>query len=109
MPKSVAIIGCGWLGLALTKQLVTEKYRVAVTTQSVGKQNLLLAKSIDAELLSLPVNDPESVVLSVFNQETLVISITPQIRQGRSDYPEKVAQLVEMAEIGKVKRIILLL
>jgi nucleoside-diphosphate-sugar epimerase len=108
MPKSVAIIGCGWLGLALTKQLITEKYRVAVTTQSVDKQNALLAKNIDTELLSLPVNDPASVVLSAFNQETLVISITPQIRQGRSDYPEKVAQLVKMAELGKVKRIILL-
>jgi nucleoside-diphosphate-sugar epimerase len=108
MPESVAIIGCGWLGLALTKQLLTEKYRVAVTTQSVDKQNTLLASNIDAELLSLPVNDPKSVVLSAFNQEVLVISITPQIRQGRSDYPEKVAQLVAMAELGKVKRIILL-
>jgi len=108
MPKSVAIIGCGWLGLALTKQLKTEKYRVAVTTQSVDKQKALLANNIDAELLSLPVNDPKSVVLSAFNQETLIISITPQIRQNRSDYPEKVAQLVEMAELGKVKRIIFL-
>jgi len=108
MPKSVAIIGCGWLGLALTKQLQTEKYRVAVTTQSVDKQKTLLANNIDAELLSLPVNDPKSVVLSAFNQETLIISITPQIRHNRSDYPEKVAQLVEMAELGKVKRIIFL-
>ena len=108
MLKSVAIIGCGWLGLALTKQLLTEKYRVAVTTQNIDKLNSLLANNIDAELLSLPVNDPTSVVLSVFNQETLVISITPQIRQGRSDYPEKVAQLVAMAELGKVQRIILL-
>lgn len=108
MPKSVAIIGCGWLGLALTKQLLTEKYRVVVTTQSADKQKRLLANNIDAELLSLPVTDPESIVLSAFNQETLVISITPQLRQGRSDYPEKVAQLVKMAELGKVKRIILL-
>ncbi len=108
MPKSVAIIGCGWLGFALTKQLLMEKYRVAVTTQNIDKLNSLLANNIDAELLSLPVNDPTSVVLSVFNQETLVISITPQIRQGRSDYPEKVAQLVAMAELGKVQRIILL-
>lgn len=108
MPQSVAIIGCGWLGLALVKQLHIEKYRVAVTTQSVDKQKTLKQNNIDAELLSLPVHDPKSVVLSAFNQETLVISITPQIRQGRSDYPEKIAQLVEMAELGKVKKIILL-
>jgi len=108
MPQSVGIIGCGWLGFALAKQLIIEKHRVSVTTQSVDKQASLLANNIDAELLSLPVNDPKSVVLSAFNQEVLVISITPQIRQGRSDYAEKVEQLVEMAEIGKVKKIILL-
>jgi nucleoside-diphosphate-sugar epimerase len=108
MPKSVAIIGCGWLGYALAKQLLVAKYRVSVTTQNTEKQKKLLAENIDAELLSLPVSDTESVVLSAFNQETLIISITPQIRQGRSDYPEKVAQLVKMAESGKVTRIVLL-
>jgi nucleoside-diphosphate-sugar epimerase len=108
MPNSVAIIGCGWLGHALAKQLLAQKYYVSVTTQSKDKQQKLFAEHIDAELLSLPVSDPELVELSAFSQATLVVSITPQIRQGRSDYPDKVAQLVKMAELGKVKRIILL-
>lgn len=108
MDKSVGIIGCGWLGHALAKQLLSEKYRVTVTTQSKEKQQKLFKESIDAELLSLPVNESESIILNVFNHDTLIISITPQIRQGRSDYPEKVAQIIRMAEMGKVERIILL-
>jgi len=108
MIKGVAIIGCGWLGYALAKQLQTHKHKVTVTTQSEEKKQTLLLDNIHAELLSLPVIRPESVVLSAFSHETLIISITPQIRQGRSDYPEKIAQLVAMAELGDVKRVIML-
>lgn len=108
MPNSVAIIGCGWLGHALAKRLLNEKYRVIVTTQSEEKKLKLANEDIDAELLSLPISEPKSLALNAFNCTTLIIAITPQIRQGRRDYPEKVAQLREMAELGKVKRIILL-
>lgn len=108
MEKSVAIIGCGWLGHALAKQLLREQYRVTVTVQSEEKKQRLAKEQIDTELLILPVGDPKSTVLSVFSHDTLIISITPQIRQGRSDYPEKVAQLIEMAELGGVKKIVLL-
>ncbi|MBA6254261.1 MAG: nucleoside-diphosphate-sugar epimerase [Colwellia sp.] len=108
MAKNVAIIGCGWLGYALAKQLLREQYRVTVTVQSEEKKQRLAKEQIDTELLILPVEDPKSTVLSVFGHDTLIISITPQIRQGRSDYPEKVAQLIEMAELGGVKKIVLL-
>ena len=108
MSGSVAIIGCGWLGHALAKQLLTDNYKVTVTTQSKEKQLKLQQENIDTEILSLPVSEHEDVKLSVFNHDTLVIAITPQIRQGRDDYPQKVAQLVKLAESGKVKKVILL-
>ncbi|TWX55288.1 NAD(P)H-binding protein [Colwellia hornerae] len=108
MAKSVAIIGCGWLGHALAKQLLREQYRVTVTVQSEEKKQRLAEEQIDTELLILPVEDPKSTVLTAFCHDMLIISITPQIRQGRSDYPEKVAQLIEMAELGRVKKIVLL-
>ena len=108
MKKSVGIIGCGWLGYALAKKLLNDKYRVIVTTQNEEKKQKLLKDGIDAELLSLPVNETEVMLLSVFNHKALIISITPQIRQGRNDYPEKVAQIIKMAELGKVEKVILL-
>lgn len=108
MKNSVGIIGCGWLGYALAKKLLNDKYRVIVTTQNEEKKQKLLKDGVDAELLSLPVNETEVMLLSVFNHKTLIISITPQIRQGRNDYPEKVAQIIKMAELGKVEKVILL-
>jgi nucleoside-diphosphate-sugar epimerase len=108
MKNSVGIIGCGWLGYALAKKLLNDKYRVIVTTQNEEKKQKLLKDGIDAELLSLPVNETEVMLLSVFNHKALIISITPQIRQGCNDYPEKVAQIIKMAELGKVEKVILL-
>jgi nucleoside-diphosphate-sugar epimerase len=108
MKESVGIIGCGWLGHALAKKLLNDKYRVTVTTQNEEKKQKLCKDGIDAELLSLPVNETEVISLNVFNQKSLIISITPQIRHGRNDYPEKVAQIIEMAELGKVEKVILL-
>ena len=108
MKQSVGIIGCGWLGYVLAKKLLNDKYRVTVTTQNAEKKQKLLKEGIDAELLSLPVNETDVMLLSVYNHQTLIISITPQIRQGRNDYPEKVAQIIKMAELGKVEKVILL-
>ena len=108
MTKSVGIIGCGWLGYALAKKLLNEKHNVSVTTQREKKKQKLFKDNINAELLTLPINEYEPEVLSVFSQKVLIISITPGIRQGRSDYPEKVAQIIKMAELGKVEKVILL-
>jgi nucleoside-diphosphate-sugar epimerase len=108
MKKSVGIIGCGWLGYALAKKLLNDKYRVTVTTQNEEKKQKLFKDGIDAELLSLPVTETDVMSLSVFSHKTLIISITPQIRHGRNDYPEKVAQIIKMAELGKVEKVILL-
>jgi nucleoside-diphosphate-sugar epimerase len=108
MINSVGIIGCGWLGYALAKKLLNDKYRFTVTTQNEEKKQKLLKDGIDAEILSLPVNETEVMLLSVFNHKILIISITPQIRQGRNDYPEKVTQIIKMAELGKVEKVILL-
>jgi Trk K+ transport system NAD-binding subunit len=73
MAKNVAIIGCGWLGYALAKQLLREQYRVTVTVQSEEKKQRLAKEQIDTELLILPVEDPKSTVLSVFGHDTLII------------------------------------
>lgn len=106
MENSVGIIGCGWLGKALAKTLIDDSYVVTVTTQSADKKALLEQQGITTELLSLPTTHIEKKLL-VFQQRCLVIAITPQFRQGKVDYPEKVAQLVHLAELGNIKQIIL--
>ena len=46
---SVGIIGAGWLGLALAKQLQQQERSVVVTTQTTEKINTLQAQSLHGE------------------------------------------------------------
>lgn len=106
---SVGIIGCGWLGTALANQLQHFGVDVLATRSNVENVEQLKNHDIHAEVLTLPA---ESELLNkhvIFKQQSLVIAITPQFRQGRLDYPEKIKQLVDAAKVsGKVKQIILL-
>lgn len=105
---SVGIIGCGWLGKALALELIDNQISVIVTTQNTDKMKRLERHGINVELLCLPMAKDEKFNLTVFNQHSLVICITPQFRQGRVDYPDKIAQLVALAEQGNVKQLIMI-
>jgi len=107
MKNRVGIIGCGWLGKALAIELIDKKHSVVVTTQNVDKKRALEQQGISTQILSLPVTHPK-VNLAPFEQDCLVIAITPQFRQGRIDYPEKIAKLVSLAEQGTIKKIIMI-
>ncbi len=111
--ESVGIIGCGWLGTAVAKALLAENINVLATRSTSENLAVLTDQGISAETLLLPVTTADSVAQltqhRVFKQQTLVIAITPQFKQGRSDYGEKVVQLVNAAkQQGRVDRIILL-
>ena len=51
---SVAIVGCGWLGLPLAKRLLADGYRVLGTTTSADKLSKLRGAGIEPFVLSLP-------------------------------------------------------
>ena len=109
--KSVAIVGCGWLGQALAKALLAEHYHVVGTCQSQETNSILTEIGVTAELLTLPLKgtkNSNNCQYQLVNCRTLVICITPQLRYGKSDYVEKITQLVELAQHGKVAQIILI-
>jgi nucleoside-diphosphate-sugar epimerase len=106
--KSVSIIGCGWLGKALAKSLIADHYHVLGTTQQQDKLVELTALGIKAELLSLPIDISHVKEKEIFLSSSLIICIPPQIRQGKTDYADKVSQIVTAAEQGSVEKIILI-
>ena len=107
--SSVGIIGCGWLGSALATQLKQQGISVLATRSNLANVDELKCQGINAEVLSLPAEQETLNCHPVFNQQCLVIAITPQFRQGRVDYAEKVKQLVDAAKINnKVEKIVLL-
>lgn len=121
--ESVGIIGCGWLGTALAKALIAQQVNVFATTNSVNSSDLLIEQGITAQPLALPITESRAVALPeidsemaaqlachpVFQQQQLVIAIPPQLKQGKSDYPEKIKQLVQAAEKSDVVTHIILI
>ena len=107
--SSVGIVGCGWLGSALANKLKAQEIRVLATRSNIENTDQLINQGIDAEVLSLPVEQAILNTHAIFKQQCLVIAITPQFRQGRVDYADKVKQLVESAKVANcVEQIILL-
>ena len=106
---SVSIIGCGWLGQALATSLQAEHISVLASYQSQTTLEKLKHLNIPATQLSLPiVDDNVKPVASLFETKVLVIAIPPQLKKGKLDYPLKIQQLVQLAELGQTQHIILL-
>ena len=106
---SVGIIGCGWLGSALATELLAQDIQVIATRSNTDNVAKLTAHGIKAYELMLPAEQAELNNHAIFNAQCIVIAITPQFRQGREDYAEKVAALVKAANTSvQVKKIILL-
>jgi len=111
MVSSIGIVGCGWLGKALIKELIEleeiSPQSILATCQSSESLDLLIESGIRAEKLLLPNNDNTLAMHNIFKQDSIIICIPPQLKHGRADYPQKVQQLVKCAELNDVKRIIL--
>ena len=106
---SVGIIGCGWLGSALAHQLIAQNIKVVATRSTDENVELLKIQGIGAEVLLLPSEQKLLETHAVFKTQCLVIAITPQFKQGRVDYGNKVQQLVLAAkESSYVEQVILL-
>ncbi|GLX87383.1 NAD(P)-dependent oxidoreductase [Thalassotalea loyana] len=105
----VAIIGCGWLGKALAHALKAQSIDVLGTGQSEASVSALNALNIDALQLSLPLTEALSPLsLTTLSQYNVwVIAITPQLRKGETNYPEKIQDIMSLATSCQVARVIL--
>jgi len=108
--NSVSIIGCGWLGSALTRKLISQHYAVTVSTQHEENINKLLLLGADVECFSAGGESPtpKDFTLSLFQQNCLIIAIPPMIRHGKKDYPDKIKHIVQLAEAGSIKQLIMI-
>lgn len=104
LPK-IGIIGCGWLGKALARHLIENGYVLKVTTRTKLKQQALLDEGFDTCLLSTDDGIKSSNL--IFEQDILVIAITPGFKRGKTDYALNIANLVQCAEKRQVKKIVL--
>ncbi|MBO9490964.1 NAD(P)H-binding protein [Endozoicomonas sp. G2_1] len=108
MKQSIGIIGAGWLGQPLAQTLIEQGCDVVVTGQSEQRLAEFAQLNLNHHQLSLPQRPELLAKLPALQQRVLIIAIPPQIKRGKADYPEKIANLVSAAEISGVKQIILL-
>ena len=81
-PSTVAVLGCGWLGLPLAKHLLAAGHRVLGTTTSPEQLSLLVAQGIEAQLLQLgsdfTTTDEARLTALLSQATTLVLNVPPR-------------------------------
>lgn len=81
MSNTIAILGCGWLGLPLAQHLIAEGYQVNGATTSTTKLTYLKEQGIHPFLISITeqqINGPIDDFLK--HAEVLVINIPPRLK-----------------------------
>lgn len=106
--KQISILGCGWLGLPLAKQLVQKGYTVKGSTTSSDKLELL--KNLGIIPYSIIVTAEEitgSTEDFLENSEVLIINIPPKLRAAeKEDFVSKIQLLIPPIEKSTVSKII---
>lgn len=81
-PSTIAVLGCGWLGLPLAKHLLAQGHRVLGTTTSAEQLPALAAAGIEAQLLQLgpefTATDEQRLTALLGQATSLVLNVPPR-------------------------------
>ncbi|MHC0444537.1 NAD-dependent epimerase/dehydratase family protein [Flavobacterium sp. 3-218] len=121
--KQISILGCGWLGLPLAKNLIAKGYSGNGSTTSENKLSILKEAGINPFIVIL--SDPEtsregalesdsvSENINVFlaESEILIIDIPPKSRAAdpnseKKAFVEKIKNLIPFIEKSTVKKVL---
>ena len=106
--SKIGILGCGWLGFALAKKLISENYQIKGSTTSTEKIERFNKHNIEHCLLQI--NEDEIIgEISTFLKDLniLIISIPPKSRKNSSSsYLNKIRCLNEEIQKSSIKKII---
>ena len=103
---NISILGCGWLGFPLAKQLLKLGHTVTGSTTSPGNVNRFLAAGIQPILLKLPA--PESDISRLedfFSADVLLVAIPPAIHKQGTDFHLNQLESIEVL-LPKPKQLI---
>ncbi len=104
--NTISILGCGWLGYPLAKELIATGYKVNGSTTNAGKMATLQKAGITPFQLTIDTTQtPEkSAVGNFFQCDLLIISLPPKIRKlGAEHGISQTAKIIEVAKNFKGK------
>ncbi len=108
MTNTIAIMGCGWLGLPLAKVLIADGYQIHGSTTSKEKMGKLAGAGIHPFLLALSEEGIEGDIKGFLSHvDALVINVPPKLRGGdKENYVKKMRLLHGAIKSSKVKQLI---
>ncbi|MGJ8683238.1 MAG: NAD(P)H-binding protein [Nonlabens sp.] len=106
--KTIGILGCGWLGLELGKQLVQDRFPVKGTVRHVDKLADLKAAGIDTYILDLKEDKLYGDVADFLKEiDVLFINIPPGLRKNpESDFAQRMRLLMTFVNTATVEHVI---
>ncbi|WP_300482930.1 NAD(P)-binding domain-containing protein [Shewanella sp.] len=108
--SSVALVGCGWFGFALAKQLVHEGYRVTGCKRNADELSILTEVGIEAYPLQLgseASSAPDAQALSgLLQTDYLVVNIPPRLKRGNAAYLDELQQLIALTQGWQYQQIV---
>jgi nucleoside-diphosphate-sugar epimerase len=103
---NISILGCGWLGLRLGKDLVDGRYNVLGSTTHEDKIPLLHAAGIKPYVIRLPGPFPQEKK-SFFDSDVLVITIPPNRKSGKTgEYIHQLHDLYQTLLSGSTRHVV---
>lgn len=93
--KTIAILGCGWLGLPLGAELVRQGHHVKGSTTRAERLPLLAEAGIEPYHLAFTPQPGGNLAGFLENVDVLLVSIPPRAgKQGDAFHPQQIAALV---------------
>lgn len=106
--NKVSILGCGWYGLAVARELITEGYLVKGSTTSKEKIPVLAQAGISPFLVNFQENET-TFDPGFFDSDVLIISIPPKRSAAEQhSYLTKIKKISEAAVTAQLRQVILI-
>ncbi|WP_179334115.1 NAD(P)H-binding protein [Winogradskyella costae] len=108
MKTQISIIGCGWLGLSLAKELVKDNYTVNGTTTTKEKLDVLENHQIHPFLIILN----ETAISGSYSKfltgsDTIIINIPPGLRKNpNKNHVAELRLLIQQIEAHAIKNVL---
>jgi nucleoside-diphosphate-sugar epimerase len=108
-PATVAVLGCGWLGLPLAKHLLAQGHRVLGTTTTAEQLPLLAAEGIEGHLLQLgsefSAADEARLARLLGEATTLVLNVPPRAAVA-GGYPQLLRPVHRAVAASRVQAVL---
>ena len=104
----ISVLGCGWLGLPLSKSLLSKGFLIKGSTTSGDKLNILEQNGIQSFQIALKETEIIGGISSFLqNSEILIINIPPKLRgSGSEDFVSKIKTLLSFVEKSTINHVI---